>query len=302
MAAAATGLRSLMSEKKLLVAPGVFDAYTARIIESLGFEAIYLGGNALGLQLCIGQPFVTASETVNAVSRIRRAVGLPIIVDAGAGFGDAAHTFVATRELERAGASAIHIDDQVYPKRAHYHRGVGHLSDVEVVVDKLAAAVAARRDPDFMVIARTDALRVTGSVDQTIARAKACAGAGVDAVLVLDLGIEAAAEFRAALPGVPLVWMGGIAEPVPLQQELESAGFSMALYPFNTAGAITEAVLATWQDARTAGRPARPSVPTAQSVKKALSLIDMERLWDIEARTTEKPRQSASRPTPEEIQ
>ena len=106
-----------------LVAPGVYDPFSARIVEKLGFEALYLGGNALGLCLGVGQPFVTLTETVTAIQEIRRVSGLPVIVDADAGFGDAAHACLSMRSLKAAGAAAIHIDDQIFPKRAHYHRG-----------------------------------------------------------------------------------------------------------------------------------------------------------------------------------
>jgi methylisocitrate lyase len=123
----------------IVAAPGVFDPYSARIVEGLGFGAVYLGGNALGLHLGVGQPFVTLTETTDAVQKVRRVVDIPVIVDAGAGFGDAAHAELAMRAFVNAGAAAIHIDDQVYPKRAHYHRGQGRLADTGVVREKLHA-------------------------------------------------------------------------------------------------------------------------------------------------------------------
>ena len=280
-------LRALLADGRCVVAPGAFDPYSARIIEHLGFSAVYIGGNAIGLQLCAGQPFVTMTETVDAVRRINRAVNVPVLVDAGAGFGDAAHTLVTVRELERAGAAAIHIDDQVYPKRAHYHRGRGRLLNAAQVTGKLLAAIDGRRDPDFMVIARTDALRVTASLDETITRIGHYAQAGIDAAMVLDLGIEMAPRVRKALPDLPLIWIGGISEPVPSVTELNAAGFCMAVYPFNTVAAVTESVMATWQGLLTTGRPAKQSCPATQSVQTALSLVGIAEFWDIERKTTE---------------
>jgi 2-methylisocitrate lyase-like PEP mutase family enzyme len=283
----AARLRASLKNDALVVAPGVHDPLTARIIESLGFPAAYLGGNALGLQLCVGQPFVTLTETSHATAAISRAVDVPLIVDAGAGFGDAAHTARAWRELEQAGAAAIHIDDQVYPKRAHYHRGRGRLADTRIVAGKLGAAVAARRDHDVTLIARTDAWRVTKSLDETITRGRSFADVGVDALLVLDLGPDDASRVRQALPDLPLVWIGGIAEPVPDRAALEAAGFTILLYPFNTVAALIEAVTAAWKSYCDSGRPARPAVPTPETLQTALRLVEMEKYWNIEQRTVE---------------
>jgi 2-methylisocitrate lyase-like PEP mutase family enzyme len=283
----AARLKACLQNRQLVVAPGVHDPLTARIVENLGFPAAYLGGNALGLQLGVGQPFVTLTETSNAVALLSRAVDIPVIVDAGAGFGDAAHTARAWRELERAGAAAIHIDDQVYPKRAHYHRGRGRLADPRIVAGKLGAAAAARRDDDVTLIARTDAWRVTKSLDETIARGQTFAEVGVDALLVLDLGPDDASRVRQALPDLPLVWIGGIAEPVPDRAALEAAGFTILLYPFNTIAAVIEAVTAAWKTYDDNGRPARPAVPTPATLQTALRLVDMEKYWNIEQQTVE---------------
>jgi 2-methylisocitrate lyase-like PEP mutase family enzyme len=285
-AACAAALRLRLAHGPLLVAPGVSDPYTARIIEQLGFEALYLGGNALGLQLGVGQPFVTLTETADAVHRINRGAGVPLIADAGAGFGDAAHAALAMNLLSHAGAAAIHLDDQCYPKRAHYHCGVGRLSEPEVVAGKLNAMRQVRPDGPLL-IARTDALRVTGSLDAAIERCSRYAEAGAEAVMVLDLGVDGAARIAKALPGVALVWIGGIAEPVPTAAELEAAGFAMALYPFNTIGAITDAVTATWREMATTGRPAMPARPSAQTAAEALALVGMDTYWRIERATTE---------------
>jgi methylisocitrate lyase len=282
-------LSALLGSGKLVVAPGAFDAYSARIIESLGFPAIYLGGNALGLQLAVGQPFVTLTDTADAVNRIRRATRAPVVVDAGAGFGDAAHAALAARTLVHAGAAAIHVDDQVYPKRAHYHRGRARLADVDSVCGKLQSVVGACEKGELLVIARTDALRITRSVDQTLERCRRYAGCGIDMLMVLDLGVEQALKFREAFPALPLVWIGGIAEPVPTTAQLQAAGFAMAVYPFTSTGAMTESLLATWRGVLDTGRPPLAPTPVSQTVETALRLIGLERYLDIERSTTERP-------------
>jgi len=277
---------SLMNER-CLAAPGVYDAFTALAIEKLGFQAAYLGGNALGLHLGVGQPFVTVTETAAVVQQIHRVASLPLIVDAGAGFGDAAHAALAMRALANAGAAALHIDDQIYPKRAHYHRGKGRLAESGVVCGKLSAMAAARGDHDTMLIARTDVLRVTGSIDDTIARCREYLAAGADALMVLDLGPDCAASFRAAFPATPLAWIGGIVEPVPTQKELDAAGFAIATYPFNTVGAMSEAVLNTWRGFAEAGRPAKFERPHSAVLADALAQVDLEASLAIERKTTE---------------
>jgi len=287
MTPAAT-LRALVAAQRLTVAPGILDPMSACIVERLGFECLYLGGNALGTHLGVGQPFVTMTETADAVCRITRAVHLPLVVDAAAGFGDAAHVRRTVIELEHAGAAAIHIDDQCYPKRAHYHKGVAVLATADVMIGKIVAAVEARRDPAFSIWARTDAFRVAGSIEHVADRARAYARAGADGVVVLDVGPQEIAAVREAVPSLPLVYIGGIKEPVPTAEQLQQAGFSAALYPFNTAAAVANAVSRTWKDFANAGRPHRPDVPTTQTVADMLRLVDMETYWAIEERTTQR--------------
>jgi 2-methylisocitrate lyase-like PEP mutase family enzyme len=279
-------LRGRLANGLFVAAPGIYDPYTARIVEQLGFDALYLAGNALGLQLGVGQPFVTLTETADAIHRIGRIVKAPLIADAGAGFGDAAHAALAMNALAHSGAAAIHVDDQCYPKRAHYHRGRGRLAQAAVVAGKLAAMRDAQGDGPVL-IARTDALRVTGSLDQAIERGAQYVAAGAEALMVLDMGVDDAARVRAALPGVPLVWIGGIAEPVPSVAQLQDV-FAMALYPFNTVGAISEAVSAVWREMALTGRPAQPARPSAQTAAAALELIGMQASWRIERHTTER--------------
>lgn len=287
---AALVLRGRLAGRNLLVAPGICDVFTARLVQGLDFEALYLGGNAIGLALGMGQPFVTLTDTVELASRICRDVDLPVIVDAGAGFGDAAHTYRAVRNLAFAGVAALHIDDQIYPKRAHYHRGKVRLTTSDVMGGKLAAAREAREGDGPMIFARTDALRATGSIEAVIERGERYAAAGAEALVVLDLLPAQAAAVRAALPDLPLIYLGGIHEPVPSVEELAEEGFAAALYPFNTMAGIVAGVTATWKPLRTTGRPGKPfDGDTKDAVRQALQWIDMPRYWEIESRTTEAP-------------
>ena len=188
------------------------------------------------------------------------------------------------RELERTGIAAIHIDDQPYPKRAHYHIGKGGLVPISEAVDKLSVALAARRNKDFLIFARTDALRVTKSIDSTIERCRAYAAAGVDALMVLDLAPEQAAAIRREVPGVPLAWFVSPATPAPSLKDLEAAGFQMALYPFNTVAAVVEAVTSTWAELHTNGRLAQSPATNAKLRDSVQHLIGMPTYWEIEKR------------------
>jgi 2-methylisocitrate lyase-like PEP mutase family enzyme len=274
--------RSLLEGGELIVAPGAYDALTARIIERIGFSAVYLGANALGIGRSKAQPFVTLTETRDSVASVSRAVDLPIIVDAGAGFGDPAHVFQAVRELEAAGAAALHIDDQPYPKQPRYHVGQGQVLPVDVVVEKLIVALQARRSEDFMIIARTDSLRVTRSIDETIARAQAFAAVGVDGLLVLDLTPEQAPVVKMALPDIPLGWMGGVTTPIASVREIAAAGFSLALYPFNTVAAVAAAVADLWKGLKVTGEIGQPDELLARMRPELLEIVHMRKFVDIE--------------------
>jgi 2-methylisocitrate lyase-like PEP mutase family enzyme len=274
--------RRLLEGGELIVAPGAYDALTARIIERTGFSAVYLGANALGIGRSKAQPFVTLTETRDSVASVSRAVDLPIIVDAGAGFGDPAHVFQAVRELEAAGAAALHIDDQPYPKQPRYHVGQGQVLPVDVVVEKLIVALQARRSEDFMIIARTDSLRVTHSIDETIARAQAFAAVGVDGLLVLDLTPEQAPVVKVALPDIPLAWMGGVTTPIASVREIAAAGFSLALYPFNTVAAVAAAVADLWKGLKVTGEIGQPDELLARMRPELLEIVHMRKFVDIE--------------------
>lgn len=277
-----TSLRRLMAEGKCVAAPGAADVLSARIIARAGFDALYLGGNALGLAQGKGQPFVTATDTVEATARIARSVEAALIVDAGAGFGGASHLAAAVREIEAAGASALHIDDQPYPKSPNYHRGRGALAPIETAAARISTAKSALRDADTRLIGRTDALRVTRSLDDAIARAQAMREAGADAVLVLDAGPAHAAALRAALPGLPLFWIGGVSPPTPSLSELAAAGFSVALYPFNTAAAMCAAVADLWARFGESGRLDQSDELLARMRRETLDIVGMAEAWKIE--------------------
>ena len=293
MTSPAARLREDMA-RGMVAAPGACDPFTARLIARAGFGALYLGGNALGLSLAKGQPIVTLTETAAHTSAIVLATGLPVIVDAGAGFGSPTHVLRTVREIEHAGAAALHIDDQPYPKSPDYHRGDGGLVAPELMTQRLRVAASARRDPKLLLIARTDALRVSG-LDEAIARARAYRAAGADAVMILDLAPEQVAEVRVALPGVPLVWIGGVVPPVPSRDALAAAGFALALYPFNTIAAIADVVSALWTGFAETGRIDQPDALLRRMRPELAEIAGMGDYWDLSDDLAGRPRRGSVR-------
>jgi len=229
-------LKELLKRDKLLVAPGCFDGLSARLVEQAGFEAAYMSGGAVARSM--GLPdigLVTMSEVIERAAQVVAAVKIPVIADADTGYGNAINLTRAVREFERTGVAAIHVEDQVTPKRC------GHLEGKEVVAPaemdkKIEAALASRIDPDFCIIARTDARAVYGLRD-ALDRARSFVRLGVDAIFVEAPESEAELEeIPRALPGVPLlvnVFKGGKTPMLPVER-LERMGYRIAIYPSET--------------------------------------------------------------------
>jgi len=157
-----TVLREMINGSGVIPAPGVYDPITARIAERIGFRCLDLPGSALGYATCNMHPNQGAEDMAIATRAITTVINIPIIVDVGAGFGEPAHVAHAVRVIEHAGAAGIHLEDQIYPKRFHYHVGTEHTIDAEAWLDKIRAALEARRDPDFIIVARTDSFATVG--------------------------------------------------------------------------------------------------------------------------------------------
>ena len=237
-------LKQLFKRERLLVAPGCFDGLSARLVEEAGFEAAYLSGGAVARSMGIPDiGLVTMSEVIERAAQVVAAVKIPIIADADTGYGNAVNLVRSVREFERTGVAAIHIEDQITPKRC------GHLDGKEVIPlpemeNKLQAALASRNDPDFLIIARTDA-RGVHSFDDAISRGRAFGKLGVDAIFVEAPQSEAELEeIPRALPDVPLlvnVFKGGKTPMLPVER-LQQMGYRIAIYPSETQRAAIHAM------------------------------------------------------------
>lgn len=204
--------RTLLREKKYVYTPGITTALHAMIVEKAGYEFVYMGGYDVSLTL-LGLPdvgLITGTEMAANARHIASSVRLPVIADADTGYGNAVNVMQTVRDFEAAGVAGIHIEDQVSPKRC------GHVAGKQVVpleeaVGKLEAALAARRDPDFIIMARTDAIAaVGGGLDEAVRRGRAYARAGCDMLFAefptadVELPKRFAAEIHKEFPDLPL--------------------------------------------------------------------------------------------------
>lgn len=151
---AAKTFRNLLAGNRALIAPAVFNPLSAKLAEAAGFEVLYLGGGTMGYLNCCLEANLNITQLCQAAIDIRSACGLPLILDAAAGFGDPMHMHHTVGMAEAAGFAAIEIEDQILPKRAHHHIGIERMVPLELMVAKVREAVKARRDPDFVITRR----------------------------------------------------------------------------------------------------------------------------------------------------
>lgn len=230
-------LRKRLTEGGMIVAPGIYDAYGARLVEQAGFDAVYMTGNGVSASL-LGQPDVGLVDLTLFAAHAHRAavcVDIPLICDADTGYGNAVNVRNTVREFESAGVAAIHIEDQVAPKRCGHLPGSRPVVAMAEHVGKIEAAVAARRDPDFIIIARTDAAGGLG-LDEAIRRGQAYRKAGADVVFVeLKNSPTILEDLKrvTAESGAPcLVNIDGGGKLGELTvPEIEKLGFRIAIFP-----------------------------------------------------------------------
>ncbi len=226
------GLRALLAKHELVVAPGAYSALTAKLVEAAGFGCVYMSGYCTAAS-AVGLPdlgLLTMTEMLANVRALAEAVGIPLIADGDTGYGNALNVARTVREYEKAGAAALHIEDQVWPKRC------GHMKNKRVIpkdemVEKVRAATDCRSSEEFVVIARTDAIAVEG-LSAAIDRLSAYAEAGAD-VLFADgqQTMEHIREVPRQLAGRPcLINLGPLTPPLSTS-ELHELGYAIAIYP-----------------------------------------------------------------------
>ncbi len=240
-----SNFKMLLKEKDVIAIPGTFNALVAKLIEAKGFDAVLCTGAGISTSL-LGLPdigLITLTEMTQLVGHICSAVKLPVLSDADTGFGNAINVMRTVREFEKVGAAGIHIEDQVAPKRC------GHVAGKEVIsakemVGKIKAAVTAKTNPDFVIIARTDARTIEG-MEGAIERAKRYRDAGADIIFPEALvTTDEFSEFAKAVPGIPL--MANMTEfgktPYLSVHEFKQMGFQVVVFPVSTMRIAMKAV------------------------------------------------------------
>jgi 2-methylisocitrate lyase-like PEP mutase family enzyme len=224
-----TKLRELLRAKTFLHMPAVYDALGARLVEQAGFEAVYCGGYVTGASRAVTEPLLTMSEQITLAADAAAAVDIPMVVDGGAGFGEPLHTMRTVREFIRAGISCVHIEDQFFPKRAHYHTYQVHEITPGEFGEKIGYACRERDqiDPDFVIIARSDSCREFG-LDVAADRVNRGADAGADLGLLFPRTRDEA-ERAPRVCRVPLVYVMSRGNrdqrPIFSRRELEQMGY-----------------------------------------------------------------------------
>src|SRR5438132_3316530 len=231
-----TRLRQMLDQPGLIVAPGAYDGFSARLIEAAGFQAVYMTGAGTAASH-LGQPdlgLATLTEMASHASHLASCVSLPVIADADTGYGNALNVIRTVREYEKAGVAAFHLEDQVSPKKCGHYEGKEVISKGEMV-GKIKAAVDTRRDPGLVIIARSDARAIEG-LDAAIDRVNAYleAGADVGFVEAPQSAEELAAAARQLIkPALVNIFEGGKTPALPARK-LEAMGYRIGIYPSQT--------------------------------------------------------------------
>src|SRR5688572_30296481 len=288
-----TRLRALLRGKTFLHMPSVYDAIGGRLVESLGYEAAYIGGYVTGGSTAVTEPLLTMTEQVRLAADIAQSIDIPLVADAGAGWGEPVHTMRTIREFIRFGVAGIHIEDQLYPKRAHYHKYVVHGIPVEEFVEKVEYSVKERErsDPDFVIIARTDTCRALG-LEEASMRINRAADVGADLGLLFPRN-PAEAERAPKVCRLPLVYVQSRGNrdgrPIFSRQDLQQMGYAgciEAQVVLCTAFHFLKKALAELRETGNyTGLTEAEFVASRQAVE---DIISLDEYYEIEEKTVEK--------------
>jgi 2-methylisocitrate lyase-like PEP mutase family enzyme len=274
-------LRALLERGEPVLAPGAYDGLSARLIERAGFPAVYMTGFGASASL-LGRPDVgllSFAEMAGHARRLVQAVGVPVIADADDGYGNPLNVMRTVQEYEAAGVAALHIEDQVAPKRCGHMDGKDVI-DASEMVEKVRAAVEARRSPDLVLIARTDARAVEG-LDAALERARRYREAGADMLFVEAPESEAeVAAVAEAFPDTPLLfnWVDGGRTPPLALDRIRELGFALVIFPLSALLVTSAAVGAALGRLREDGTPAGVEVPAFDEFTAMIGLPDVRRL------------------------
>jgi len=250
-------------------------------MQSIGFQYLYVGGNQSGVVMGIPEPF----ETVTLMADIGRTVAracreeMPVILDASAGFGEPVHVMYTVEALEAAGVTAIHIEDQFFPKRVSYHRGLEHVVPIDVYQQRIEYALKARKSKDFLIIGRTDGARATadawlpqgGSRDEAVRRARAAMELGVDALMILGkFSRDDFKYLRGQVKDIPLAGLVSSHAHTALGvNDFKDLGYQIILFNRATIVASLNTVNGLYRHLIREGRPPRPESAEREALENS---------------------------------
>lgn len=287
-----TALRKLLKKKEFVYMPVAYDALGGRLVESLGYDAVYTGGFVTGGSRCTSEPMLTMDEQARVAGDVASAVRIPLVADGGAGFGEPLHTMRTVREFIRAGIAGAHIEDQLYPKRAHYHKYVAHAIPRKAFVDKIGFACRQRdrSDPDFVVIARTDTCRFEG-LKEAVWRVNAAADVGADMGLIFPRNAEEMkkAPKQAKIPLVYVISRGNRDDrPLPTGPQLADMGYKAAIDALTyLLVSFHFAKLAHAEIKRTGGYSGLTQQQCVAARHEIETLVGLDEFYEIEEKTVE---------------
>ena len=285
-------LRRLLKKKEFVYMPVAYDALGGRLVESLGYDAVYTGGFVTGGSRCTSEPMLTMDEQARVAGDVASAVRIPLVADGGAGFGEPLHTMRTVREFIRAGIAGAHIEDQLYPKRAHYHKYVAHAIPRKAFVDKIRFACRQRdrSDPDFVVIARTDTCRFEG-LKEAVWRVNAAADVGADMGLIFPRNGEEMkkAPKQAKIPLVYVISRGNRdGRPLPTGPQLADMGYKAAIDALTyLLASFHFAKLAYAEIKRTGGYSGLTQEQCVAARHEIETLVGLDEFYEIEEKTVE---------------
>jgi len=288
-----TALRRLLRKNRFVYMPVAYDALGGRLLQSIGFDCVYTGGFVTGGSRCTSEPMLTMDEQLRVAGDVAAAIDIPLVVDGGAGFGEPLHTMRTVREFIRAGIAGTHIEDQLYPKRAHYHKYVSRAVPRKAFVDKIRFACQQRdkSDPDFVIIARTDTCRFEG-LKEAVTRINMAADAGADMGLLFPRNDE---EMKKApkLAKIPLVYVisrgNRDGRPLPTGPQLADMGYKAAIDALTyLLASFHFAKLAYQEIKRTGGYTGLTQEACVAARQEIETLVGLNEFYKIEEQTVEK--------------
>ncbi|MCV3243124.1 isocitrate lyase/PEP mutase family protein [Mesorhizobium sp. ZC-5] len=280
--------RRMLSEPGIEIQPAVYDPLSAKLAEKCGFNLLALGGYAMGAHTAITEPLMSLEEVAQITRQVSLVSNLPLMVDAGAGWGDPLHVMHTTKVLERAGAASIHIEDQFYPKRARYHQGVEEVIPVEEMLLKIKAALSARDDPDFAIVVRTDSMRTHG-YDEGIRRIREYVKAGADVIKLFPNNEAETIRAPKEVPPIPLVYVNSTGNKfgrgVFTATQLEGWGYKILYDAISTVNVAAQALIRYYTHLRKTGEHGLDDEEIGKVRLQVEQAIGLEEMYRIEEQT-----------------